>query len=196
MIIIEGPDGAGKTTLKDEILNRYPQRVKEGTRGTKDRSKLYEVTVPDTFRAINMAIRATGTSFGPIGGEPRVHVWDRLFFSDMVYAPIQGRPCQFSPGQQHFIRDILETIDCPIILCLPPFEVVKENAQVHEQMTGVNENLKTIWTSYANMYWQMPNQTVIYDYTGSRDDLLDEHELYKMIDRYLHERSKREWSQG
>lgn len=186
MIILEGCDGAGKTTLKEEILKRYPA-MREGPRGTKDRSRLYLVTVPDTFGAINRAIRATET-----GGEHgSCCVWDRLYFSEMVYAPIVGRPCEFSPGQQEYLTAILEAMKCPIILCQPPFDVVKENAEVHVQMKGVNENLAAIYEAYDLLYWRMPNQTIKYDYT---EDTLDQ--IYQVIDEYLHERIKREWSHG
>lgn len=194
MIIIEGPDGAGKTTLKEELLKRYPQMA-EGPRGTKDRRKLYTVTVPDTFGAINRSVRA---AYLPRSGmdHTSLYVWDRLFFSELVYADITGRPCEFSLGQRIFITKILETIGCPIILCLPPFEVVKENAEVHEQMDGVKENLQVIWGGYQSLYWTMPNQTMIYDYTNDNDEGVSFDELTATIDKYLIERSRRSWSQG
>lgn len=184
MIIIEGPDGAGKTTLKEEILKRYPTMI-EGPRGTEDRSLLYTVTVPDTYHAMEMALHAR--SVVP------VHVWDRLFFSEEVYSYITGRPNQFSPGQGEWITRLLEAMECPIILCLPPWEEVKENAKVHEQMTGVKENLREIYQDYAMMYHRMPNQTIIYDYTDTNPDAVSLDQVFRTIDDYLHERSKRQW---
>jgi hypothetical protein len=195
MIIVEGPDGAGKTTLVETLVERY-DALKVGRRGTNDRTRLWEVTVSDTFNAINRAIRATYYEHNPL---PRVNVWDRLFFSDMVYAPFVGRgQGEFSPGQQVFLTRILEAIGCPIILCMPPLEVVRENAQVHEQMKGVNENLDGIWHGYDKLYWRMPNQTVIYDYTQTSDLVgkVDLDQVFATIDEYLERRVKREWSQG
>lgn len=196
MVIIEGPDGAGKTTLKEALLNWYPQ-MREGPRGTKDRSKLYTVTVADTFGAINRAMRA---AYSPkLSQTPSsLCVWDRLFFSEMVYAGLVGRPCEFTPSQQAFITRVLETIGCPIILCLPPYEAVRENAEVHEQMKGVRENLRAIYDAYEDMYHRMPNQTVKFDYTGTAEDAIAslDYVTQTVIDPYITERGKRAWSQG
>lgn len=188
MIVVEGPDGAGKTTLVAKLLNRY-LFMREGPRGTKDRARLYTVTVPDTFGAINRAIRAKT----PYREQRDICVWDRLFFSEMVYADLTDRPCQFSLGQQRFISRILEAIDCPIILCLPPIEVVEANALAAEQMKGVKENIAEIWSRYHSLYGNMPNNTMIYDYTGEDPDRVTYDEIIATIDKYLLERSKREW---
>lgn len=191
MIIVEGPDGAGKSTLVKNLLARYPN-MREGPRGTKDRSLLYTVAVPDTFGAINRAIRATG-GVCMKGGRRDLCIWDRLYFSEMVYAPIADRPCEFSPGQQDLINSLLETIGCPIILCLPPLEVVKANAMAAEQMKGVKENIEGIWRAYDDLYYVMPDQTTVYDYTKP-DNLVNIKSIIRGIDVYLEERAEREWS--
>jgi GTPase SAR1 family protein len=185
MIIVEGPDGAGKTTLVEKILEMWPVRTALGERGTTDRNKLYTVTVEDTYRALRQAVNGRR--------EAPAFVWDRLFFSDMVYAPMMKRECAFNMAQQAFIIRLLEAMGCPIILCLPPFEVIQENAQVHEQMKGVNENLNTIVSNYRVQYFTMPNQTIIYDYTGQEEDSVDINQVYKTIDAYLNLRAGREW---
>lgn len=192
MIIIEGPDGAGKTTLVEKLLKHY-DFAREGPRGTRDRSLLYTVTVPDTFGAINRAIRATSSPSTTVRRD--LCVWDRLYFSEMVYAPIVGRPCEFSTGQQDFIGAILETIGCPIILCLPPVETVKENALAAEQMKGVKENIEGIWRAYDDLYYTMPNQTAVYDYTGQANNRVNLDSIVRGIDAYLEKRAEREWSQ-
>lgn len=185
MIIVEGPDGAGKSTLVKEILHKYPE-FKEGERGTTDRSKLYTVTVEDTFRAIDLALRARK--------QLSLRVWDRLFFSERIYYSLTGRENQFSPGQEVFIGHVLEAMRCPIFLCLPPYEAVYENAQVHKQMQGVTEHLEEIYIGYSTMYWDMPNQTMLYDYTQTnREAIWDIRSVFAVIDNYLEEREHRLW---
>jgi hypothetical protein len=181
VIILEGPDGAGKTTLKKELQERFA--LSEGQRGVEDRTLLYTVTVPDTYRAMCYAIHANA---------PAV-VWDRLFFSEFIYPKYQNRTEQFSLGQQAFITNVLEAMGCPIILCMPPYPVVEENAKVHEQMKGVNKNLAGIYNDYEDLYFVMPNQTIIYDYTGHKEHSVDKDAVFRTVETYLHKRGKREW---
>ena len=140
MIIVEGGDGTGKTTLVKAICEEFDFRV--GTRGTKDRDKLYEVTRQDTHDALGLAVKAT---------EPPV-VWDRLFYSDFVYAPITNRKVAFSADETDFVQGIIEVLACPLIICLPPLAAVEENVAKAKQMPGVDENVKRIWKAYKAMF--------------------------------------------
>lgn len=178
MIIVEGPDGSGKSTLVESLITHF--ELREGARGTTDRKKLYTVTVKDTYLALMKAIRA-------MRGVP-VEVWDRLFYSEFVYYRYGNRPCEFSEGQRRFINWMIEAITCPVILCLPPPEVIIENAKKVDQMDGVNENLPQIIMDYHSMSQWMPPQTIIYDYT--RDDTF---KVFGPISAYLARREAREW---
>lgn len=173
VIILEGPDGAGKTTLKESLQTRYG--FDEGVRGTADRSKLYTVTVQDTFYALRCAL----------GNLPPV-IWDRLYFSELVYAKIVGRPVEFTALQQRIIQGILQVMDVPIIYCRPPLSTVKRNAQRNEQMDGVLENLEHIYIDYDNV--MLHTHAVHYDYT-----VHDPKRVYDYIDKYLDERNQRTW---
>jgi len=177
VIIVEGPDGAGKSTLVAQIRERFG--IGEGVRGTSDRSLLYTVTVPDTFKALE----------GMITGDERPVVWDRLFYSEFVYHPLTGRHCQFSEGQRQHINEILMVVRPPIILCMPPTDVVYKNAGKDEQMDGVMDNLSRIYIAYNAMFRWMPAHTVIYDYT-----MEDNTRVMQIIESYLGRRSLREWS--
>lgn len=182
MIIVEGPDGAGKSTLVKSLCQMYGLTV--GERGTKNRDLLYTVTVPDTMRALSCAVHGNEASL----------VWDRLYYSDFVYAPLQRRPVAFSAVQQAHIDAVIEAIRCPIIVCLPPFEVAAMNSAKVHQMTGVEENFETIYNHYRDMCYRVgdaskpfPDHRVVYDYT---DD--DTHEqVFEEIEDYLDNRQER-----
>lgn len=181
MIILEGPDGAGKTTLSTEICDRFD--LNTGTRGTSDRSKLYTVTVQDTFRALKNEVASH--KFGP-------KVWDRLFFSEFVYWKYnkpEPRQCEFNEAQRQFVTELLGCLKVPVVLCLPPVAVVTENAAKAEQMKGVNENLTDIYIDYVNMFRWMPAQTIVYDYTKE-----DNSRVMSIVEAYLTRRAEREWS--
>lgn len=181
MIILEGPDGAGKTTLASTLTEHFD--LKMGERGTADRARLFEVTVPDTYRALT----------GAIEGRAPARVWDRLFYSEFVYAPIVDRPCEFNDSMRSHICRQIEALTCPVIVCLPPVETVIENAAKDEQMDGVIENLRSIYHAYQDLLvGTFPGHTYVYDYTAPRSaEILDG--ILEHVGDYLEERRDRQW---
>lgn len=184
MIVVEGPDGGGKTTLVRKICSQWG--LLEGERGVPDRDKLYTVTRQDTYRALSMAV----------GGEAPVKVWDRLFISELVYSGVMNRPCEFSTSESGFIHEILKALRCPVIFCIPPVEVVKENITKDKQMIGVADNIDYIWGKYrglADIWCSQSPRYIEYDYT----DRLEKWEWSRVqsrINDYLGERTARTWS--
>lgn len=187
MLIVEGPDGAGKSTLVNTLKKELGLIV--GERATKDRDKLYKVTRQDTYTALGAAVK---------GDEP-VRIWDRLFFSEMVYAPVVGRECEFSERESVFIRRVMNAMGCPIIICMPPFEVVRKNVEGTHQMTGVAENLDKICAHYreggTSLYGGCVGQLMWYDYTSTRNGgaYLNTNQILDRCGHYMKLRSDRAW---
>lgn len=185
MLIVEGPDGAGKTTLVNRLNEMYGLTV--GARGTTDRDLLWTVTVPDTMRAMGMAV----------GGTLSPKIWDRLYYSDFVYASLGAtpRPVAFNPSQQVHVDKIIEALRCPIIVCLPPWEVVQANGGTKHEMPGVLANLERIYREYHRMTYAVgdarkafPDHRVVYDYT---DDGESWEIVMNEVEDYLDERQER-----
>lgn len=179
MIIVEGPDGAGKSTLIQDLREEFGLPI--GTRGTDDRDRLFEVTVPDTMRAIRVEL------MGP--AQPAI-IWDRLYFSDLIYAPVQGREVAFSRTERHIVEWFLKAAHIPVVFCYPPWEEVKKNVldPDRHEMPAVKENIERIYHSYPFAMRRVP--CIPYDYTKS--DSYDY--VCKWIDSYLQERSTRKWT--
>lgn len=183
MIIIEGPDGAGKSTLVEELAADLSLTV--GERATKDRDKLYEVTRQDTYTALGEAVRAHDPA----------KIWDRLFFSEMIYASVVGRDCEFSSEEIVFVKRVLTAMGCPIIVCLPEWHTVKTNVEGTHQMGGVEENLAHIYGAYETVTTGMPF-VLFYDYTDEKKEAAYKsyEEITTALTHYLEDhRAKRSW---
>lgn len=180
MIVLEGPDGAGKTTLANELSKKY--KISIGERGTANRDLLYTVTRQDTYTALSEAVRGDGP----------MKVWDRLYFSELIYHHVVGRQCEFSTIEQGFIERMIAALTCPIILCLPSFSTVRTNVVKDHQMEGVLGNLEEIYNSYQGLLdsQRFPEHTIVYDYTKD-DGTLDT--IDEIIEEYMLERRARQW---
>ena len=162
MIIVEGCDGSGKTTLVTKLHEKYGLPI---AKRVKDRDRLREFTIPDTFRAMARAARST---------DPVPYIYDRLFFSEMVYSPIiRGEDAQFNIAQIGFVTRFLEAGRFPIILCCPEWEVVEANLNAGgHQLDGVMEKAFEIHQAYFRMFMRVQENypgmfMVAYDYTDS-----------------------------
>jgi len=155
MIIVEGPDGSGKSTLVREITERLG--LIQGTRSTLDRDRLHETTVQDSYRAVMAAVN----------GMDEPLVWDRMFYSDAIYAPIvRDEETMFPRHTLDYLHRLVLAMRAPVIICLPPLEVVAENVATTKQLAGVVENIGAIYGAYEDLVDQFsPHQCIVYDYT-------------------------------
>lgn len=186
MIVVEGPDGAGKTTLVQSLQEAFGFPL--GERATKNRDHLYKVTRQDTYTAL--ALEVGGQLMKPL-------IWDRLFWSELVYADVVGRPVEFSPAEEGFIKAILR--QCALtIVCLPPLGTVLENVATSDhEMDGVKERIGTIWERYKELFMGYNGHLVWYDYsyeqTGkayvSQWDYLLDH-----VEHHIAQRKERLWT--
>lgn len=182
MIIVEGCDGSGKTTLVNSLAEDLGLSI--GQRGTSNRDELYKCTREDTYRALAHAVE----------GYHKPYIWDRLGpFSDPIYTrvAIPSREMAFKHEEMRHCMEIFKALRCPIIICSVPYEVAAENQAMSHQMQGVDDNFKLIWELYQRLKDAalMEFHTEVYDY---RKPHAYEH-ILEDTGAYLRRRKDREW---
>lgn len=181
MIVVEGCDGTGKSTLVRDLMGDL--NLKEGQRGTANRDELYKVTREDTYRALAHAVEGYHPPF----------IWDRLGpISDPIYSRAQERKVAFSlPELEHF-KHVVQAIKAPIVLCHIPLEYARENQEKSHQMDAVNENFDFIHNTYEAVRDALQDWgpfVHVYDYRveGAYFELLEK------LRTYVVRRAVREW---
>ncbi|AVR56935.1 thymidylate kinase [Microbacterium phage Triscuit] len=160
MIIVEGPDGAGKTTLIKSIqeltgFGIAPRVVSKETKALFD----LKVWVEDNL------------DLGPHDA-----IYDRYrLISEFIYGPILRTTQQ--PGFTdidwvlHNTKKLYKRLDPIVIYCLPPLEVIKGNLENDPDNTQVVNHIEQIYTAYLNKVAMdallRPTRTIIHDYTDT-----------------------------
>lgn len=159
MIIVEGPDGAGKShlvqKLSAELHLPVHERASHGVEGPI--ANHYDWAHRDV---VTMA-------------DQELAIYDRHpLISEYIYGPIcRGiLPPAFATSNAH----VLVRMMAPrvlVVLCRPPNERLKSSVSVQRDMPGVTENVERIAAAYDAMRIFWPGRVVTYDYTAGPDDL-------------------------
>ena len=167
-VLIEGPDGAGKTTLIKQLMEDMPDLRLMGRFCTSEGGP-----IDDLFPEV----RARMSEFGlPSALFDRHPLW-----SEYIYSHELGRP--IAPGfLTSAARSLTRTMkrECMVILCMPPLERVRANLGHEEQMPGVTEHIDRIYEGYAIRGSQYTGRVFWYNYTyaPSYRDVLNETRQY------------------
>lgn len=154
LVVIEGPDGAGKTTLAAEIARRHGHEVRhEGPPPPNQDPLLYY------FGRLYDAHLATFATRG--------QVLDRFALGERVYGPILRNQDRLGAEGWRRIRRALDSIDAVRILCLPDYETCLEQwrARNADRLELIRREMtfKATYDAWV-LYRDDPGQ-LVYDYT-------------------------------
>lgn len=158
MIIVEGPDGAGKTTLVAELeerllIDREPRAVSSDAKAlrplgdyiTEELAKGFGPRLYDRFALISSPMYASlpnSTFTGPM--------LDRIWLTEQM--------------RKFYL------VDPAIIICLPPYEVVKANVDKDEASEVMWNHLYHIYYGYHTWYCgelaRYNTSVLLWDYTA------------------------------
>jgi len=175
MIVVEGPDGCGKTTLCNQLQRDFDLSIERPQRG----GEAPVVPVRNrVYRALGRAVK----------GHQPAKIYDRLYLSELVYGKVLRDKVEFSAFEQLYINDLLKALRCPVIICMVDFDVAHDNLAKEPQLWGVEENYRRIYYAYEQYIHRQPGVTQ-YDY-----EVADSYKkVSNEIAEYLQERTLREW---
>ena len=142
MVIVEGPDNSGKTTLIQQLQDEF--HIPAMRSGMRPR-------YPEDISQYHYWAAAA----------PLPLILDRHpAISDYIYGPILRKATPSS------IEMILRCIDHHfVVLCLPPYETVSATYDDRPQLEGTKENLARIYQGYQN-FGDDFSVDFIYDYNN------------------------------
>lgn len=156
-VILEGPDGSGKTTLANALRARGYTYHHEGLPNKENMLQEYAKTF----------LAATKT--------PPNHpvVFDRMYFGEIVYGPLMRNHDRLTPHGAELMRMLAKAQGSVNILCLPPYQDCKNNWFIRESEYVKDESIyQKIYNTYG---FYSHHFDCVYDYTsrGSRDACLN-----------------------
>jgi hypothetical protein len=154
IIILEGPDGSGKTTLAERLRGTHGYEIIHFSPPTKGED------LRKTYLDALQTAKENGVKT----------VFDRLHLSEPIYGPIMRR--EKEPGLKQNAKIIerhSEAMDAQVVLCLPPWRFVLRNWLANRENEYVDAvwKMEKIWKGYLKLL-RSDRPYIWFDYTRHR----------------------------
>lgn len=169
IIIVEGMDGTGKTTLVQQLAYHLDVKPKKFIKSSSGPDEDYKsILVDSIISEINELETASAE------GRSIKRLYDRFsLISEAVYGPIlRGHNCF---GDLYYpLRSRLLALKAVIVYCRPSRDVIRANIQQGPQMSGVQKHFRDLLYAYDNFFLELtetPGNSYITLYNYTQDDV-------------------------
>lgn len=149
MVIIEGPDGGGKSPLVKRLHEDLGIELSEEAQFTKGQRNDPSYRTPNAVR-----LRTYRALTREVVGRKGPLLYDRLFFSELIYSEAYGREVAFNYAEQVHIGRCLNAFKVPVVFCVPPIQdILKRNLKVDEEqgMDSLQAKITQVYNTYVSM---------------------------------------------
>lgn len=154
LLILEGPDGGGKTTLARHLVEEHGYvHIAHGPEPGKSASALFAQYLKAIGRAANARV-----------------VIDRAWLSERVYGKVHRKHVRLDPYHERMLARAALAFGGVHVFCMPPLEHCLRvfNSRRDQEMLQSNDALSMVHASYERLFYKelydLPH--VIYDITG------------------------------
>jgi hypothetical protein len=170
-VIIEGPDGAGKSTLVkwlSPVLDvPVARRISDSLKGVQ--GKNLAAYVNEDMKGWSNNASMNPKLHAPLFGRTTPsRLYDRY---PLISEPIYGLHVRKGPQPEFLTTWYRETwahfieMDPLVIWCLPPYDEVAKHVHPSRDMDGVWRNISQLYTAYRLEAMKFPGRSFVYDYT-------------------------------
>lgn len=149
MIIVEGPDGGGKTTLVRTLHEDLGIERDEAATFTQEQRNDPSFRSPEQVR-----LRVYRALLREMAGRKAPLLYDRLFFSDLIYSQAFKREPAFNFHEQVHVGRVMNAFKTPVVFCMPPWEEIdKLTLTIDEEqgMTDLQAKIQSVYQGYMSL---------------------------------------------